>query len=425
MLRVRVEDFSCIKKADLNFGRFTVLIGPQASGKSVLSKLAYFFLELISEQYDRILEQKSFEAFSEDIKALFSDWFPVAAWGSSKFKIEFEIGEYKIRLTRTSYDESIRNNLRLWTSPLVKEHYKRTADLTKSVRQKAARGTNQPHFLELELGYEVREAAAKQLQADIGEDFVSYQTFIPAGRSFFTTLGRAFLAFDQGRTLDPITIQFGRLYSTFQEELRYFSARRGSSHVESELGTILGGTVLWEGDRPVLKSADGRVVPFSALSSGQQELLPLVLAITSVGRATSRSKQRPHLLYIEEPEAHLFPSAQSSLVQRLAALINGPSGLRRLALTTHSPYVLAKINNLIKAGALNSKLAAEKQRRLDTIVPEAVRIAPRAARAYAIVDGELVDIVDSDGLIAADYLDSISGEIGQEFSALLDLEFAE
>jgi hypothetical protein len=425
MLRIKVEDFSCIKKADLTFGRLTVLIGPQASGKSVLSKLAYFFLDLISEQYESLLEQKSFESFAEDIKGLFSDWFPVAAWGSNKFKIEFELGDYKMRLTRTSYDESIRNNLRLWTSPLVKEHYKRTAELTKSLRQKASRRNSQAHFVDVELGYEVREAATKILQEEIGDDFVYYQTFIPAGRSFFTTLGRAFMAFDQGRTLDPITIQFGRLYSSFQEELRYFSTRRGASQVEEQLGVILGGTIIWEGDRPALKSTDGRVVPFSALSSGQQELLPLVLALSSVGRVTARSRQRSHLLYIEEPEAHLFPSAQSALIQRLAALVNGPSSLRRLAITTHSPYVLSKINNLIKAGTLASTLPADKLPQLDELVAEACRIKPGNARAYAIVEGVLNDIIDDDGLIAADYLDSISGEIGQEFSSLLNLEFAE
>lgn len=268
MLRIRVENFSCIKKADLTFGRLTVLIGPQASGKSVLSKLTYFFLDLISEQYERLLDQKSFEIFAEDIKGLFSDWFPVAAWGNNKFKIEFELGEYKLRLTRTSYDESIRNNLRLWTSPLVKEHYKRTAELARSLRQKASRRSSQEPFFDVEVGYEVREAATKLLQEDLGEYFIHHQTFIPAGRSFFTTLGRAFMAFDQGRTLDPITIRFGRLYSSFQAELRHFSTRRGAPSVEEELGLILGGAIIWEGDRPALKSIDGRVVPFSALSSG-------------------------------------------------------------------------------------------------------------------------------------------------------------
>jgi hypothetical protein len=96
-----------------------------------------------------------------------------------------------------------------------------------------------------------------------------------------------------------------------------------------------------------------------------------------------------------------------------------------LAITTHSPYVLSKINNLIKAGALATTIATKKLPQLNDLVSEAYRIKPGDARAYAIVDGVLDNIVDDDGLIAADYLDSISGEIGQEFSGLLNLEFSE
>jgi predicted ATPase len=40
---LEVENFSVIKKARLEFGRITVIIGPQASGKSLLCKLAYVF----------------------------------------------------------------------------------------------------------------------------------------------------------------------------------------------------------------------------------------------------------------------------------------------------------------------------------------------------------------------------------------------
>jgi len=37
-----VKNFSVIKEAKLEFGKITVLIGPQSSGKSLLCKLAYF-----------------------------------------------------------------------------------------------------------------------------------------------------------------------------------------------------------------------------------------------------------------------------------------------------------------------------------------------------------------------------------------------
>lgn len=422
MLRLKVEDFSCIASADLEFGRFNVLIGPQASGKSVLSKLAYFFVELLSDQYEPMLAQKSFEHFSEEIKTRFAEWFPVPAWGKKKFSIQFEIGGFKMKLMRTTYDGSTKDNLRFSASPLVKEHYKQTVELAKVFRQKSSRRSRAP-YSDYELNWEIQLAATKLLQTNLGDDFVFHQTFVPAGRSFFTTLGRAFMAFDQGRALDPITVRFGRLYSSFHEESRFFNRGVRTIRVDEELAAILGGTITWEGERPCVLSEDGRTVPFSALSSGQQELLPLIIAIGSFPRfASTKSDPRPHMLYIEEPEAHLFPSAQSRLLQGLAALVSGNS--RRLVITTHSPYVLAKVNNLMKAGALEQSLGPEKQSKLNAVVPKAFRIARGTARAYAIVDGTLVNILDSDGLIAADYLDSISNEIGAEFSSLLGLEFA-
>ena len=45
-----VKNFSVIKEAKLEFGKITVLIGPQASGKSLLCKLAYFFQRVVVEQ---------------------------------------------------------------------------------------------------------------------------------------------------------------------------------------------------------------------------------------------------------------------------------------------------------------------------------------------------------------------------------------
>lgn len=422
MIRVKVENFSCIKHADFSIGYLTVLIGPQASGKSVLSKLAYFFIDLITDQYEYALDQKPFDTFSSEIKNRFSEWFPKEAWGSEKFKIEFEMGEFKLRITRTSYDESVRNNLRLWASDLVKVHYKEASDSIKSARGKLSK-RSKANFSGLELGWEVRETGLKVLRDRLGEDFTPNQTFIPAGRSFFTNLGRAFMAFDQARMMDPITMRFGRFYSSFYDHFKYLIKRR-SDLIEVDLSALLGGNVIWESERPLLKLDDGRIVPFSAMSSGQQELFPLVVALSGISRFSDDSDfDGSQLVYIEEPEAHLFPSAQSQLLQVLASLVVGQRPRRRLLLTTHSPYVLSKINNLIKAGELAERLNEGAWDLLDRIIPAACWLSSDDVRAYAIIDGELRSIIDEDGLIAADYLDSVSGEIGKEFDQLLDLEF--
>jgi hypothetical protein len=423
MLRLTVENFSCIKSAELVVHPLTILIGPQASGKSVLSKLVYFFIEQVNDQYKALLEGQPFDEFTANIKASFAEWFPTAAWGDGKFKIGFDMGLYQIKLSRTSYDDAVKDGIRMWTSTVAKEHYRKAAELLRSLRSKAPHKRGLPEYAsELDIQWKLREACDDLLRKDLGRDAITTQTFIPAGRSFFTTLGRAFIAFDQSKTLDPATLNFGRLYANITTRVRFRSQAARLSQFEMDLAGMLGGQIVWQGNEARFKCDDGRVVPFGALSSGQQELLPLVSTLTVLANQNeSRS-----LVFIEEPEAHLFPESQSRLIATLAQLVNDGKNPRTLFITTHSPYVLSKINNLLKAGSLAGRLSGVKAEQLASIIPAAKQLKLHAVMAYALIDGVLKPVVDVEtGLVDAEYLDSASGRIGDEFSDLLELEYGQ
>lgn len=424
MIRLTIEEFSCIEQATFELSNINVIIGPQASGKSIICKLLYFFNEMTSLQSEKILEDKSINIFIDEIKSRFAEWFPMSAWGGKKFTIKFEAGDYQIKITRTTYNDTLQNGLRVWTSQSVKSLYKQAADLVKSVRTKNAKKSNSA-YAEIELEWRIKEEYSKIIQQELKDGYFTYQTFIPAGRSFFTSLGRAFMAFDQGSVLDPITRRFGRVYSSAHDHFRFLMRSNEIKNTGIFTG-MLGGELKWVNDRPMLESTDGRVIPFSALSSGQQELLPLIIALSAVtARTLNKKDDERHLLYIEEPEAHLFPSAQNKLVEELCGLATQSHSARKLVLTTHSPYVLSKINNLIKAGSLQSKFSQSNNKKLIEIIPKKFHIESKSVSAYAIIDGNLVNIIDDDGLINAEYLDRVSGEIAEEFSKLLELEFCE
>jgi hypothetical protein len=157
------------------------------------------------------------------------------------------------------------------------------------------------------------------------------------------------------------------------------------------------------------------------MSSGQQELMPLVMALKSWSPFSRR--RTGSILYIEEPEAHLFPSGQSKFVE-LIALLMGESATRRNAvfITTHSPYVLAKLNNLIKAGQLASSTPTAAKD-IEKIIPKHAWMMPGDVRCYGMDNGTLHDITDESGLIDAEYLDGVSGTISEEFNKLLAAEF--
>lgn len=415
-----VKNFSCIEDATIELSKMTVLIGPQASGKSVLSKLIYFFVDLLEYQFSIIDDSRSLDEFSERVKQRFVEWFPISAWGKAKFSLQYKSGKYEVRISRNAYNKEINDNIRLYFSAFFKTQYQALLNSGKKTPGSSAKERLEHEF---ERRYQLRRISAKFLRENLGDDYYSSQLFIPAGRSFFTSLGRAVMAFEHGQILDPITIQFGRTFSSFRGlENDVFSNSSVASQLLKNLGELMGGDIVYEGEKAYIVSKDGRKVPYSALSSGQQELLPLVMVLCMMGAYFDRNDHQ--LLYIEEPEAHLFPLAQSKLIAILTGYALDKRRPSTLIMTTHSPYVLAKLNTLLKAGQLGLSASTKKiTNAVAAIVPPSQWLPPDSLSAYALIDGKAVDIIDKEGFVDGDYLDDVSSVISAEFSALLDVEF--
>ena len=130
-------------------------------------------------------------------------------------------------------------------------------------------------------------------------------------------------------------------------------------------------------------------------------------------------------IFIEEPELSLFPEAQRRLLHRLIkdcfSSKENDVALVHLAFATHSPYILASLNNLLLAGETAKKL--EKQELVKAIIPQQYWLTVEKVGAYAIEKGYVKDIIEEDLLINGSYLDGLSDEISREFSAILDIEY--
>ncbi|WP_029033397.1 ATP-binding protein [Salinimicrobium terrae] len=70
----------------------------------------------------------------------------------------------------------------------------------------------------------------------------------------------------------------------------------------------MNGTYLREKEKDFILHKDNRKVNLSNASSGQQETLPLVTVLKVLNYSSFFNGGAT--LYIEEPEAHLFPTAQ-------------------------------------------------------------------------------------------------------------------
>jgi len=174
--------------------------------------------------------------------------------------------------------------------------------------------------------------------------------------------------------------------------------------------SLFGGEIVFDREADYVTTDDGRRVPFSSLSSGQQELLPIWSIVDYFNerdaiRYASRvgAGKYQELLYIEEPEAHLFPSAQSLLMEFLIGSIVAERSFRKLIITTHSPYIMSKLNVFLKAGQLARR--KKKNQEINEVVPRECWLSAQQITALSIEDGRLKSLIDEDGMIDATHLD--------------------
>lgn len=148
-------------------------------------------------------------------------------------------------------------------------------------------------------------------------------------------------------------------------------------------------------------------------SSGFQSSVPLAV-VCSANSKTNRS-----LFIIEEPEQNLYPVTQYNLVKFLAE--NCLQNENKLLITTHSPYIVTSLINLIQAHA-SGKV---KPRVTAKIIPKTQWIDFNDVSAYFIDEGTSEDIIDYDEqTILAEAIDKASADIGNEYSKLLEIAYS-
>jgi hypothetical protein len=433
MSRLIVQKFSCIEQADIELANLTLIIGPQASGKSLISKLIYFFYEIILRQYQSLEEASSIQKFKVELEDKFKRWFPPSGWGKEKFSIKFEAGPFSASIRRSSLE--VAEKVSVSFSKFFSNEYTSLLTALKEAIEKEAKANSNSELdpeKKIRLFWHIQRLAEEKFKKALGKDSLNTQIFIPAGRSFFTNIGKGIAVFEHSKAMDSTTISFGRLFSYLISDPNWrFMFQRGkdpaNSYQKEFKKKLLGGEIehLRNGEINLV-TEDGRKLSLPYTSSSQQELYPLLLTLEYVERIQQRvkhiSKDSKLLLFIEEPEAHLFPSAQAAIIDYIASLAVEVPNPNRTLITTHSPYILAQVNNLLKAGQLADKMGGSVHSKLGKIIRKESWLPPGSTAAYAIVDGRSRSIVE-DGLIDGSYIDDASAEISHRFASLLEIEY--
>lgn len=447
--KIEVRHFGPIDEATIVIRPLLVLIGPQASGKSTLAKLIYFFHQLPLEFFSRFYQsERDFMDMTQDlivpIREKFYDFFG-STFHLPDFTIVYHYAEGRtltLSLTPTKkidahfsdgfFSKQDKNSLSDYKRELLQ------------VKREIAEDVNASRKLVLD---ERQLQYLHSLNDKINEIFCNEhndQLFILAGRNATVGYSETFedmlresiqrnleaqgrRAYDSKEQTVDETIMLSfmqRVVKIRQNFIKLGNFEGMIAHASKEVKPklLLANKLIRRvlkgqysnsefGERIVHKG--GNYVYLKNASSGQQESIRILQdAFLSI------YQDNKLLRIVEEPEAHVYPEAQMATIQLLILMLNN-SLSNNLVITTHSPYTLTVINNLIYAAKIGEKNPEE----VGKVVNKLLWLPWERVDAYRIMNGKAENILDQDlHEIKAELIDEISQTICEQYNRMLDLE---
>jgi predicted ATPase len=379
MRKLSIKNFVSIKNAIYEPKWFNIIIGEQTSGKSLIVKLDYFFREIVIEElYFSVTNKYLKKQFLLSLKKRFFRYFNKEIVLNKNFELEYFYNEkFYIKILKS------KNSIKIQTS--------KELDMFRNNLKKILSNVKENEFKE----------KIQEIKQIVDKEFHFNNIFIPAGRSFFANIDNNIFTIlaDDGK-IDPFLIEFGREL----EFLKFILPKNKEIYLD-KFEKILKAKVLLNEKSEFMLNMNNTRFDLIFASSGQQEILPLAIILMYKLECN---------LYLEEPEAHLFPTSQKFLIEFLVEKAY-KNRFKSFTITTHSPYIITAINNLILAAEAkipdNSTLNY-----LNNISIPINRIS-----AYSIENGEMKEIINKEeNLIEGYTIDKVSEDFSNTFDKLLE-----
>lgn len=436
MHKLVINKLGPIDKCELECIQFMTLTGFQASGKSTIAKAIYYFRTIKED----ILELAKSQALDKIPEMEFENETEVKSENSLRHSLEVYLREKFLR-TFGSY----------WGMPndMYMEYYFTEKCFVKiSLKENTLYAA--PNYIWVTLSPDlvtflnkkngilsttslgIPEDELKKFRKDLYEIFNDSCSvvYIPAGRSMITLLSQqlnyiyATMGDMQKRSLDICTKDYIerilRLKPEFSEGLsgvveysidKVKLAPNIVMHALSLITKILRGSYRYSNGEEQIELEGGKYVKLNFASSGQQESVWILNLLFYYLLQTEKK-----LFIIEEPESHLFPESQKYITE-LIALVNYCN--HSVVLTTHSPYVLGTLNNLLYAHTIEEKYVKQA----NEIIPQIFWIDGDSFNSWFVKNGAIENCMDlSIGMIQNEKIDEISKTINNDFEELLYLQ---
>ena len=431
MQKIEIRNFGPIKELNLDIKDFSIFIGPQASGKSTIAKTIFFFKSLNDDLVKYFIESveksdfsKSLGTYAKSIRQKYLDYFGSSTHLNGLHLKYYYTEKIWISITIETNHKYITPNF----SEQFKDDFKNL--VKEAIEFSSFLGQRNPSLLTskdlLQIDSEKRKFVSyikEKCNSIFQED--RELIFIPAGRSLLATLS------DQLQFINPRNLDF--LMRTFLDKINIvrpifnkslsdiIKERRLLTQYEIDynktkladeiISKILRGKYQYDKDGEKIFYETNKYVKLNFSSSGQQESLWILLLLFII----ILEKQNVFIV-IEEPEAHLFPEAQKEISNLIALMSNVENS--QVIITTHSPYILASLNNLILANKVGSENINVEKR-----INKNLWINRDKVYAALVTKGQVKDIIDNElNIIQQENIDSVSGTINDEFDFLFQFE---
>jgi len=332
---LEIQDFLSIKHIKWEFSRFNIITGDMGAGKSLCIKLIEFFEDIMAKffvmSYNDFTANLNVKTFFNLLKDEFLNTFFLSSDDPDKLPL-FNI-HYVYKYKEEIFDMTIngKNEYDIEFESIYLE--KLLTDWNDKLQKKLLSGNITPDGFE-----EFKRFLNSDLLNKFDNHFPIVTIFIPASRAALAVSSN-------------YSDKYLRSYSDLVKFLPQFKARN-----HEIINTILKAKIKYDDDL-YLESDDGRKVPITKASSGQQEIIYVLMLLDRLGYFYY-TYGKSQSLFIEEPEAHLFPLEQKQTIEFIIHTFNrlkGNGSPTRIFITTHSPYVLNSVNNMLKKGTLLEK----------------------------------------------------------------------
>jgi ABC-type lipoprotein export system ATPase subunit len=408
--RLKIENFLSIKHFDWEIKDFNVLTGGMASGKSLCMKLLHFIEQILHRNIyfaritrDALTKENFYSNISKQFDSVFHSRNQQADFCNTKIAYTFAVSEKNMVFDLHANWNKDTQKLE-WRSDYIDARIDTWRD-----------------FLGEQNTPDAAKNARLQIHENIAHDFSNNfpiaAMFIPASRAI------AAITSNTSDIPDSYLSSFINDDKSFVMEFNDVS-ENDTNKILHVKGIFINQDSEKQEKTISFELADGRKIMPLELSSGQQELLFLLLLIKDLPR-TEFFYEGSTSIFIEEPSAHLFPQEQKESVEYFAKIFRKLKDRRkkkvRFFITTHSPYILNVINNMLKKGSLINK-NQDQAAKINTAIVFPHLFMQELSATFINADGTVTDMLDyEEEIMFADKIAAISYSINEDTAALDNL----